>query len=1033
MAHDDAYTYDAHDIRPDDSISRRGDQASVSSFGMNSTTSSLDGGPADSHVSHSTYKNDRPTTPPTRPTSVPSSQPQAPATVSGNKERVRYSWQSIHEDEPNRPRIHIVKIVSNTATASAASPQGEALAFSLSPAGKRIAAYNSARLFIFQTAALPVNVSHEYALRRRPLAVEICDEANVIAVLVDEHTVNIYDLSRNNARRVRTVRTDLPTSTIALSCTGGLLAAAYEGGVEVFSLAPSALITDRRAVRAPKMDKLVFSQDDSTLLGTTTRIFASSTLVVSVPIFPADSSAQPSHQELQEAWCTGMLEPQNIKNSSHATFMRAEGAMTNDKLFAWNGLEDTFGVLHAHDMVYNQVDFPVAISPPLSTCGGLGAAIHHCPSIDEHGKIVAMIVNDRTIRLYIVPLEAENTTTKVEAHSIDHELDEEYGCPFTDLRWVHSRLNLPASSQSPHQIRGRLVVTSPGSSVDAEQAELSVQDVEGGRIILFDFDPQFAGQPGQTFVFHVGKAPPVTLEEEKMEVADEIALVRRRTVTSTRSNTLGKKTPSLGRAATTISRRQDNSAYRDGSPAGSTQQLSLSNPPWRNRRISSSLVSLSADATRSLPDLLEASELAAESLEQPYSQGAPRSYVSIERATTAANAHRFQALEEHEAESDLPGDLSLPAYTEHPNQPLPSKYRALAGLDIPLQGRFAQQNSNLTPTIHTAPPTVPEHRFPALTSVLSPAYVVPPPTTFYNRPPSPRRPILNSANSDNSDFSPVTTRSGTHATLRTQQSWETISTSAQTTPHGPSTLRTQPSWESGRTMNYFSSNTSQGTRTVPTSPEHMRSPQMMQGLGLQDFRHSMLVPQDRYEQERPRTTASDSHVREEITNGMHHRPPHVNAMQAVNFAAANTLTPANASAPRTSAGAVSAISANSNTTLPHRPATSTGAVGYQVTAWSPPAPASPADIRPNITSRSKSAGFGGPRAASSSIALNRVDREEHEDIKRSKSVGTGRKAWFAKKKQLESRIGGEILPTIGRGVREDLLHHEAQGKRCVVM
>jgi hypothetical protein len=48
-------------------------------------------------------------------------------------------------------------------------------------------------------------------------------------------------------------------------------------------------------------------------------------------------------------------------------------------------------------------------------------------------------------------------------------------------------------------------------------------------------------------------------------------------------------------------------------------------------------------------------------------------------------------------------------------------------------------------------------------------------------------------------------------------------------------------------------------------------------------------------------------------------------------------------------------------------------------------------------------------------------------------VGTGRKAWFAKKRQLESRIGGEILPTIGRGVREDLIHHEAQGKKCVVM
>jgi hypothetical protein len=1037
MAHEDVYTYDTHEIRPDDSISRRGDQASISSTGMKSTTSSSDDGPADSHVSHSTYKNTRPTTPPSRPTSSRSAQAQTPATfVSGNKERVRYSWQSIHEDEPNRPRINIVKIVSNTATASAASPQGEALAFSLSPAGKRIAAYNSARLFIFQTAALPVNVSHEYALRRRPLAVDICDDANVLAVLADVHTVNVYDLSRNNARRVRTVRTDLPTSTIALSSTGGLLAAAYEGGVEVFSLAPNALITDRRAVRAPKMDKLVFSQDDSCLLGTTTRIFTSATLVISVPIFASDSSGQHSHQELQEAWCTGMLDPQNIKNSSHATFMREEGNMTNDKLFAWNGLEDTFGVLNSQDMVYSQVDFPVAISPPLSTCGGLGAAIHHCPSIDEHGKIVAMIVNDRTVRLYLVPQQAEDGTTKVEAHSIDHELDEEYGCPFTDLRWVHSRLNLPASSQSRHQIRGRLVVTSPGSLVDAEQAESGVRDIEGGRIILFDFDPQFAGQPGQTFVFHVGKAPPVTLEEEKMDVADEIALVRRRTVTSTRSNTLGKKTPSLGRAATTVSRRQDNSQYRSGSPAGSTQQLALNTSPWRSRRVSSSLISLSADATRSLPDLLEASELAAESLEQPYSQGAPRSYMSIERATTAANTHRFQTLEEHEAETERPGDLPLPAYTELPNQPLPGKYRTLAGLDIPTHARFVQQNSNPPSTINTAPPTLPAHQFPAQTSTLSPAPAVRQ-MNQYTYTNSPNSSIANSALTSDWSSSAMTTRTGTHATLRTQPSWETISTTAQTTPRGALTLRSQPSRESGRAMSFFSPDMPQGTNTVPTSPEHMRPPQMMQGLGLQDYRHSLLLPQTRIAEERPRTTAADSRFKDEGTSTFQHRPPHVNALQAVNFAAANTLTPATSSTSRTSTGAVSAISTISgDSNVPPRPATSAGAVGYQVTAWFPPAPPTPLDdTRPTYTSRSKSAALPPSRdsARATSAGVAQPEPTSSPRLRRSKSVGTGRKAWFAKKKQLESRIGGEILPTMGRGVREDLLHHEAQGKKCVVM
>ncbi|CAD0051634.1 unnamed protein product [Aureobasidium pullulans] len=454
MAYNDAYSYDADSIRPDDSISRRGDNASVRSSGMISPAPDCDDDPADSHVSHSTFKNDPPTTPPSRHTSVRSSQPQTPTTfVPSKKERVRYSWQSIHEDEPNKPRIHVVKIVSNTATASAASPQGEALAFSL------IAAYNSARLFVFQTAALPVNVSHEYALRRRPLAVEICDEANVLAVLVDEHTVNVYDLSHNNARRVRTVRTDLPTSTIALSSTGGLLAAAYEGG--------------------------------------------------------ADSDFNP-------------------------------------KQYAWK--EDAFTRKSRNDRV-----------------------------------------------------------------------------------------------KAPR--------------------ELSISERQSSWV---------DAATGSTYV------------------------------------AVEKPTSKLVRHIT----------------------------------------------------------LAAESLEQPYTQGAPRSYMSIERATTAANAHRFQTLEEQEAEADHPGDLPLPAYTELPNQPLPGKYRALAGLDIPSHGRFVQQTSTPPSAIATAPPTFQDHRFPSPASTLSPP-AVPPHMNSYNQNISPISSLAQSATRSDYNPSPMTARSGTLRTLRTQSSWET--------------------------------------------------------------------------------------------------------------------------------------------------------------------------------------------------------------------------------------------------------------------
>ncbi|KAK4542903.1 hypothetical protein LTR36_006092 [Oleoguttula mirabilis] len=603
-----------------------------------------------------------------------------------NKDRVRYSWQSLQDDEPSRPRIHIIKLVSEVATASAGFPGGEAFGFSISSGGRRIAAYNSARLYVLQTAALPVGISQDYALKRRPLAVEIVDEGNVMAILADEHTVNIYDLGHQRLRRTRTIKLDFPTNCIALAPTGGLIAAAYEGGVEIFSLDPSALATDRRAVRSQRMDRLTFSEDGSTLLGTTTRINVSSTVIVSVPVFPAAPSGVPTHEELKEAWCSELLHPENIRNSSHATFMRETRQSCNDRLYSWNGLADTFGILNISDMQYGNIDFPVVISPPLSTCGGLGAAIHSCPAIDEHGDTVAMIVNDRTIRLYIVPHKVEEDETTVEAHSIDHELDEGYGCPFSEVRWVYSSASLPAPLNNQTQVQGRLIVTSPGGVVEQGMSEEIVDDVEGGRIILFDFDPQFAGQPGQTFSLTLGKSPPQLLEEQEVDVADEVALVRRRTVNQSKSGGLSQRPLTLGRAATTFNSGagQQQRTLRSASPS---LALNLNS----SRRSMMSVSSMQSEATRSLPDLLETNEAgeAVDVVDEPYAQNAPRSQATMQRAASNAQRHRFQALEERSQErvsvDSSGGFLPLPEYTEEPNAPLPSRFRAMAGLDAPPQ------------------------------------------------------------------------------------------------------------------------------------------------------------------------------------------------------------------------------------------------------------------------------------------------------------------------------------------------------------
>nr|POE62921.1 hypothetical protein CFP56_03824 [Quercus suber] len=614
-----------------------------------------------------------------------SSQKHPTMEISYNKDRVRYSWQSVQDEGPNRPRINIIKLISNTVTASAAFPQGEAFGFSMSPSAERIAAYNSARLYVLQTSSLPVGTSQEYTLKRRPLAVELVDDGDVLAILADEHTINVYDIGDERVHRARTIKLDFPTNCIALAPTGGLLAAAYEGGVEIFSLASNALPTDRRAVRCQRMDKLAFSVDSSTLLGTTTRINISSTTIVSVPIFPASPDGTPTHEELKEAWCTELLHPESVRNSSHAVFFRDGRSSVNDRLFAWNGLADTFGILSVADLQYGNLDFPVVISPPLSTCGGLGAAIHSCPTIDQRGDTIAMIVNDRTIRLYIVPHDVDEETT-VEAHSIDHELDEGYGCPFSDARWVHHSKLPPASHHYRHgrHVRGRLVVTSPGGVLDSGLVtEETVEDIEGGRIILFDFDPQFAGQPGQTFDLILGKSSPQLLEEAALDVAYEVALVRSRTVNQKKNAGLSQQPMTLGRTASTFKRERD--LHSPGLAQVNPNSPSQQNP--HGRRSMLSVASMQSEAARSLPDLLETSESPDQVIDEPYAQNAPRSHDSLQRAASNVQRHRYQTLEERNQEHISPDSnsrfLALPEYTKEPNAPLPSRFRVMAGLDKP--------------------------------------------------------------------------------------------------------------------------------------------------------------------------------------------------------------------------------------------------------------------------------------------------------------------------------------------------------------
>ena len=111
-------------------------------------------------------------------------------------------------------------------------------------------ALSSSRIYVLDATSDTLVVRREFKTLRRSLSASITDDGSLLAVLSSKHQANIYGLTPDGVKHLQVLVLDNPPRTIALAHEGTVLAAAYEGGVEVFSLAANALSTDRRAVRS---------------------------------------------------------------------------------------------------------------------------------------------------------------------------------------------------------------------------------------------------------------------------------------------------------------------------------------------------------------------------------------------------------------------------------------------------------------------------------------------------------------------------------------------------------------------------------------------------------------------------------------------------------------------------------------------------------------------------------------------------------------------------------------------------------------
>jgi hypothetical protein len=473
-----------------------------------------------------------------------------------------------------RPRETVVNIISINASSSTAFPGGEAFRFSFSPSGQTLLALSSSRIFVIGVTADPIVVHRELKTLRRPLAASVTDDGSLLAVLSTKHQANIYGLVETDVKHLQVIVLDNPPRTIALAHEGTVLAAAYETGVEVFSLAANALSTDRRAVRCEAVDSLTFSGDGSMLVGSSQSLEDPSTVVISAPFY-AENDPDLTPRELHSRqWTTQILFPNNSASISHAALIPSHAEGDANWLFAFDHMLNTYRAVRTDDTrtgvayflspsLSRRFSVPFPSNPPSTTaCGdlvvagfhGLGLWLYGIPerldvspdmgSVVErhesriHGRMALTSATGNPEPLMAYSPSVTGSSESIEDDSLAGKVDWRQSlfvkCKqlksingSTEARWVERPESRPTGF-----LGKRLVVVAPGgvSGLGEDMGDDQSMPVDGGRLLLLDFDYAPSTKANQELTIEVGLIEPQLLQEQHGNLDIEVALERRRTV-----------------------------------------------------------------------------------------------------------------------------------------------------------------------------------------------------------------------------------------------------------------------------------------------------------------------------------------------------------------------------------------------------------------------------------------------------------------------------------------------------------------------
>lgn len=420
-------------------------------------------------------------------------------------------------------------------SSSTAFPQGEVFRFSFSGNGQMVLCISSSRIVILDVATDPVAVKHELMTRRRPLGATIRDDGSLIAVLSSTHRVHIYRLSDDEAKHIQVITLNDAPRDIKFSPSGSVLALAFDDSIEVYAVAEEALPTDRRAVRCPRVDALSFSPDGAMLLG-----FTAQGIVTITPPFYTETGTDASPEELEmRMWTTQILFPETI--GCHITHVSLIAGHEEDDDHWVMGYDKQLGAFRTLQL--NKNAGIVYYASPFLADESREMRPSMRPATDDAGELSALGFQDSELWIYGMPGLGASEISGTEIGGGHH-----YGgcAPRDNLAQLQKIVQQPKilirgrrvsdmhGITSAHWVlsdskrRRRLVAVAPGGVRSQNFGEEDIP-VDGGRILLLDFERSTMNGETIELDIEVGEMAPKILMEPDSSLATEVELERRRT------------------------------------------------------------------------------------------------------------------------------------------------------------------------------------------------------------------------------------------------------------------------------------------------------------------------------------------------------------------------------------------------------------------------------------------------------------------------------------------------------------------------